>query len=373
MLGDFGADVIKVERPGTGDEARGIGPTFLRTPDGEATGEGSMFLVANRNKRSITADLSTSSGQEIVRRLVACSDVLVENYKVGDLARFGLDYESLRQINPRLIYCSVTGYGQDGPYADRPGYDPIFQALGGWLSLNGPSDEHPALVASNQADTGTGYHVAIGILAALYHRQRTGVGQQIDVALLDVAIAMYGHRALDYLVTGKQPVRRGNRGQLFPCSDGNMVIAVANPAQWQRFCTALGRPDLKDDERFATHPARLRHAAILYPLLEGITRGYRRADLLTLLEQASIPCAPVLDYPEVFNHPQVRARGIEIEIPHPLAGTMRMVANPIRFGETPIDRYAPPPVLGEHQTDILCGLLSYSQGEIDAMAEDKAI
>lgn len=373
MLGDLGADVIKVERPGTGDEARAIGPTFLRGSDGGPTREGSMFLVANRNKRGITADLSTPGGQDVVRRLALQSDVLIENYKVGDLARFNLDHASLREINPGLIYCSVTGYGQTGPYADRPGYDPIFQALGGWMSVNGASDDRPTVVASNPVDTITGYHVAIAILAALHHREKTGEGQFVDVALLDVAIAAYGHRATDYLLTGKQPQRRGTRGQLFACSDGRILLAVANKDQWVRFCEALGLSELAHDPRYDSHAARLRNAAEVYPIIERKVATFTIDDLGARLEAAGLPFAPVLDYPAVFADPQVAARDMLIETPHPLSGVMPMVANPIKFGSTPIERYQAPPLLGEHRDEILKDLLGYSDEEIAAMAQAGAI
>jgi crotonobetainyl-CoA:carnitine CoA-transferase CaiB-like acyl-CoA transferase len=374
MLGDFGAEVIKVERPGAGDEGRAMGPTFLKDRDGRPTGEGSMFLVANRNKRGITADLSTAGGQGIIRDLVAVSDVLIENYKVGDMSKFGLDYGALRQVNPGLIYCSVTGYGQTGPYSSRPGYDPIFQAMGGWMSLNGPSDDRPTLVASNPVDTVTGYHAALAVLAALYHRDRNGgAGQFIDVALLDVAIAAYSHRALDYLLTEEQPARRGTRGQIYPCSDGKVLIALANKGQWVRFCKVIDREDIAYDPRYDNHPGRLKNGAELYPQLEAATSTRTLAELSLALDQADIPFSPIYDYPGLFNDPQVIERKMAVEITHPLSGKMRMVANPIKFSSTPIEEYSAPPLLGEHQEEILSGLLGMSAEEIAALREQGAI
>jgi len=374
MLGDFGAEVIKIERPGGGDEGRAIGPTFLKDRDGKTTGEGSMYLAANRNKRGITANLSTAGGREIVRRLVAVSDVLIENYKVGDMAKFDLGYDALRNVNPGLIYCSVTGYGQTGPYSSRPGYDPIFQAMGGWMSLNGRSDEHPLLAASNPVDTATGYHAALAILAALYHRDRhQGEGQFIDVALLDVAIAAYSHRALDYLLTAQQPARRGTRGQVYPCQDGSVLIALANKGQWIRFCEIIGREDIANDPRYDNHPGRLKNAGELYPQLEAETRKRTVADLSAALDQANIPFGPIYDFPHLFADPQVISRNIAVDIPHPLSGKMRMVANPIKFSSTPIEDYAPPPLLGEHQQEILAGLLGMSTDEILALHAEGAI
>lgn len=374
MLADLGADVIKVERPGGGDEARAIGPTFLRDRDGERTREGSMYLVANRNKRSITVNLAHPEGQSLIRRLVDCSDVLIENYKVGDMARYGLDYESLRKVNPGLIYCSVTGFGQDGPYAGRPGYDPIFQAMAGWMSVNGSTDGRPMIVASNPADTAGGQHVAIAVLAALHHRDRNGAeGQHIDVSLLDVAMSVYAHRALDYLLTGEQPRRRGLRGQLYPCADGQMVIGVANKSQWTRFCEVLGCEGMADDPRYDTHAARLRNAAELYPILEELTEKRTTADLSAALEEAEVPFGPVLDFPAMFGGEQVRARGMQVEVEHPLSGTMPMVANPLKFSATPIDDYRPPPLLGQHQHEILCELLGIEEAEVDRLEKAGAI
>jgi len=374
MLADLGADVIKIERPGAGDEARAIGPTFLRGHDGERTHEGSMYLVANRNKRGITINLAHPEGQSLIRRLVDCSDVLIENYKVGDMARYGLDFESLRSVNPGLIYCSVTGFGQNGPYATRPGYDPIFQAMAGWMSVNGTPDGRATLVASNPADTAGGQHVAMAVLAALYHRDRNGAeGQQIDVSLLDVAMSVYAHRALDYLLTGEQPRRRGLRGQLYPCADGEMVIGVANKGQWTRFCEVLGCEEMSDDPRYDTHAARLRNAAELYPMLEELTAKRTTDELGAALEASEVPFGPVLDFPAMFEGEQVQARGMRVEVEHPLSGAMSMVANPLKFSATPIDDYRPPPLLGQHQHEVLCELLGLEELEVERLARAGAI
>ena len=373
MLGDFGADVIKLERPGSGDEGRAIGPTFLKDRAGRTTGEGSMYLVANRNKRGVTVNLATAGGQELVRRLSAKSDVLIENYKAGDMDRFGLGYPRLKAINPRLIYCSVTGYGQTGPYAARPGYDPIFQAMGGWMSVNGPKDDRPLLVASNPVDTISGYHAAMAILAALFYRHESGEGQYIDIALLDVAISAYAHRALDYLLTGVQPPRRGTRGQVYPCADGQLMIALANKGQWARFCEVLSREDLASDPRYDNHAGRLKHAAELYPMLEAETRKQRLSDLSSKLEAANIPFGPILGFPDLFADPQVIDRKMRVEVAHPLAEALPMVANPVKFSATPVDSYRPPPLLGEHTTEVLGEVLGMSPEEIASLRQEGAI
>jgi crotonobetainyl-CoA:carnitine CoA-transferase CaiB-like acyl-CoA transferase len=372
ILGDFGADVIKLERPGGGDEAREIGPTFLKGRDGKDTGEGSMYLASNRNKRGMTVDLAKAGGQEIVRRLAAHADILIENYKTGDLARYGLDYASLRNVNPDLIYCSVTGYGQTGPYAARPGYDPIFQALAGWMSVNGVDDQ-PTMVASNPVDTITGYQAAMGILAALRHRDRGGGGQQIDVSLYDVAIAAYSHRALDYLMTGEQPRRRGMKGFVYTCSDGLILVGAANADQWGRFCEVLGAPELLDDPRYNTYPARVKNAAELAGIMDALAAKWTVAELTRALDAAKLPSGAVYDFKQVFADPHVRARGMEVPVSHPLSDDLRLIGNPLKYSATPIEGYAPPPLLGQHTEEILSGLLHMSAAEIAALREEGAI
>ena len=372
ILGDFGADVIKVERPGKGDEAREIGPTFLRTRDGASTGEGSMYLASNRNKRGITVDLSKATGQEIIRRLVAKSDVFLENYKTGDLARFGLDYARLRELNPRLIYCSVTGYGQTGPYAARPGYDPIFQALAGWMSINGLGDE-PTLVASNPVDTIGGYQAVIGILAALRHRDQGGPGQHIDVALLDVAVAACNHRALDYLLTGEQPKRRGLTGFAYRCADGLILIGAATPDQWTRFCDVVGAPQLIDDPKYNTYPARVQNAAELASILETLTLKRTVWELGQALDAAKLPYGPVHSFEQVFADPQVHARGLKKSVDHPRSDQLQVVGNPLKFSETPLEDYQPPPLLGQHTDQVLKTVLHMTDAEIAMLRDEGAI
>ncbi len=378
VLADLGADVIKVERPGSGDDTRGWGPPFLRDAEGNDTAESAYYLCANRNKRSLTADLSTPEGQAIVRRLAMRSDVLVENFKVGDMARYGLDAATLRAANPRLVYCSITGFGQDGPYAHRAGYDFAVQGLGGLMSVTGAADGEPEKVGVAVADLFTGMYAAVAILAALRHRDATGEGQAIDMALLDAQVAMLANLGSHYLVGGEVPRRQGNAHanivpyQVFAVADGHVIVAVGNDRQFARLCELLGEPALAQDARYATNAARVRHRDALVPLLQERLRTRPRRDWLALLEAAGIPCGPVNDIADVFADPQVRARGMVTEVAHPHAPALPLVGSPIKLSATPVRDGRAPPLLGQH-TDEVLREAGYADAEIAALRERSAI
>jgi crotonobetainyl-CoA:carnitine CoA-transferase CaiB-like acyl-CoA transferase len=385
MLGDLGAEVIKVERAGVGDDSRKMGPPFLKDTQGRDTRESPILLGTNRNKKSITLDLAKPEGQDIVRRLAALSDVVVENFKVGDLKRYGLDHASLSALNPRLVYCSVTGFGQTGPYAPRPGYDSIFQAMGGLMSVTGYPDEEggaPVKTGPSIADFIGGQFAAIGVIAALYQRDANGgqgCGQHVDIALLDSVIASLTHYTAQYLATGIVPVRRGTQGngglpsQMFPCADGAVMVVCGNDEQYRRFCTALGHAELGNDERFATNPTRVQNRALLTETFDAITCQWRQQDMLAAMERAGVPAGPIYDLEQVFDDPQVQHRGIAVEVPHPLSGTVRLAANPIRFSATPITKYTAPPTLGQHTDEVLKGLLGIDDTELARLAAAKVI
>jgi crotonobetainyl-CoA:carnitine CoA-transferase CaiB-like acyl-CoA transferase len=383
MLGDLGAEVIKVERAGAGDDSRKMGPPFLKDTLGRDTRESPILLGTNRNKKSITLDLAKPEGQDIVRRLAAISDVVVENFKVGDLKRYGLDHASLSALNPRLVYCSVTGFGQSGPYAPRPGYDSIFQAMGGLMSVTGYPDEEggaPVKTGPSIADFIGGQFAAIGVIAALYERDANGGrGQHVDIALLDSVIASLTHYTAQYLATGIVPVRRGTQGngglpsQMFPCADGAVMVVCGNDEQYRRFCTALGHAELGNDERFATNPTRVQNRVLLTETFDAITRRWQQQDMLAAMEKAGVPAGPIYDLEQVFNDPQVQHRGMAIEVPHPLSGTVRLAANPIRFSATPITKYTAPPTLGQHTDEVLKGLLGIGDAELARLAAAKVI
>lgn len=381
MLGDFGADVIKVERPGKGDDSRYFGPPFVRDQEGrEDTTLSPMFISANRNKRSVTIDISKPEGQELIRKLAADSDILLENYKVGDLKRYGLDYESLRQINPRLIYCSVTGFGQTGPYRFRPGYDGIFQAMGGMMSTTGVADGKPGAgpmkVGVSIGDVITGLYTYSAIMTALYHRDQTGgEGQHIDIALLDSVIAAMSHHAAVYLGTGQLPLRLGTTGgggvpaQLFRCADGDLMVVVGNDLQFRQLCTVLGCPELATDERFVQNSGRARHRTTLMPLLEEQFAKQPVDELYKALEEVGVPAGPVNTFDKVFADPQVRARGNSVEVPHPVSGTLKLGTNPIHFSATPVRKYSAPPTIGQHTEEILQERLGLSAQDIARLRE----
>ena len=372
-LADLGADVIKVERPPSGaspggDDTRGWGPPFLKDRDGADTAEAAYYLGTNRNKRSITVDIARPEGQALIRRIALQSDVFVENYKVGDMARYGLDFAGLHALNPRLVYCSITGFGQTGPYRERAGYDYAIQGMGGLMSVTGPSRTEiaddasgggPQKVGVAVADLFTGMYACTSILAALRHRDLTGIGQAIDMALLDTQVAMLANLGANYLTTGIAPQRMGNAHQnivpyqVFEVADGHMILAVGNDGQFAKFCEVAGAPELASDARFARNAGRVRHRDLLVPLLARLMKARTRSDWLTALEGAKVPCGPINDLADVFADPQVRARDMTVQIPHPLAGEVSLVASPMKFSATPVQYRRPPPLLGEHTAEVL--------------------
>ncbi|WP_175714055.1 CaiB/BaiF CoA transferase family protein [Burkholderia ambifaria] len=382
-LADFGADVIKIERPGAGDDTRHWGPPYLKDAAGTDTAEAAYYLAANRNKRSVTVDIATPEGQQIVRELAAQSDVVLENYKVGQLAKYGLDYESLRAVKPDLVYCSVTGFGQTGPYAHRAGYDFIVQGIGGFMSITGERDSEPgggpqkAGVAI--ADLATGLYSTIAVLAALAHRDRTGEGQYIDMALLDVQVALLANMNTNFLASGKPPVRWGNAHpnivpyQTFQTSDGWIIVAVGNDGQFRKFVEAGGRAELADDERFATNPSRVRHRDTLVPILAEMVKTRAKADWIGTLEAAGVPCGPINELDEVFDNEQVVARGMQVSLPHPCGADVKLVRNPIRMSATPPDARTAPPLLGAQTEAVLRDMLGYDAARIAALKAKQAI
>jgi formyl-CoA transferase len=373
-LADLGADVIKIERPGAGDDTRHWGPPYLKTPDGADTREAAYYLCANRNKRSVTVDIGTPEGQNIVRELARASDVVLENYKVGQLRKYGLDYASLAEIKPDLIYCSVTGFGQTGPLAERAGYDFIVQGMGGFMSITGERDGQPgggpqkAGVAI--ADLMTGMYATVAVLAALAHRDRTGAGQYIDMALLDVQVAMLANMGSNYLASGKPPVRWGNAHpnivpyQAFQTNDGWIIVAVGNDAQFRKFVEAGGRAELAGDARFATNPERVRHRDTLVPIIAEMVRSRGKHEWIATLESVGVPCGPINDLGEVFENEQVEARGLRVDVPHPSGATAALVRSPIRMSATPPEVRSAPPMLGEHTDAVLRELLGYDDATI---------
>jgi crotonobetainyl-CoA:carnitine CoA-transferase CaiB-like acyl-CoA transferase len=381
-LADLGAEVIKVERPGIGDETRTWGPPWLRDREGRETREAAYNLSVNRGKKSITVDFSKPAGQKLIRDLAARSDVLVENYKVGDLARHGLGYEDLRGNNPRLVYCSITGFGQDGPYAERPGYDFLFQGLGGLMSITGERDDRgggPQKVGIAITDVLGGMYASLAITAALAWRERSGVGQRIDLSLLDSIVAFTANQSLNYWCSGSVPKRHGNAHanlvpyQVFRSADGEFVLAIGNDGQFAEFCKVAGRPELAQDPRFGTNPGRVRNREVLVPILETIVRVRSSGDWIAALTAAGVPCGPINDLGQVFEDPQVRHRGLRVEIPHPAGVPCPTVASPMRFSATPVEHERPPPVLGQHTDEILRGVLGLSDGEIGKLRADGVV
>jgi crotonobetainyl-CoA:carnitine CoA-transferase CaiB-like acyl-CoA transferase len=380
MLADFGAEVIKVEQPGAGDMIRSYGPVWARGPDGEK-GDGAMHFAVNRNKKSITLDLSKPKGQAIARDLAKQADVLVENYKAGTLKRFGLDYESLRLLNPRLVYCSLTGYGQDGPYAPRPGFDAVFQAQGGMMSVTGMPDGMPGAgptkVGLNIIDSITGYNAAFGIVTALYERMRSGEGQHLDIALLDCAVAANGPHATQHLLDPTYiPARRhtwsltGGPQEVMECSDGPILLIGGSDAMFAALCRVLDLPGLPADPRFRTAVLRAQNRAVLADLLQQRIAGRTRADLLAALAAADVPAGAVNDMKAVFADPQVRHRNTVVTLPHPLAGSVDTVANPVRLSRTPAEYHSAPPLLGAHTEEVLQGLLGLDAQAVQALRDE---
>ncbi|MFV3384530.1 CaiB/BaiF CoA transferase family protein [Pseudomonas sp. NY15364] len=379
ILGDLGAEVIKVERPGSGDDTRHWGPPYIKDAEGNDSREAAYFQSANRNKQSLTLDFTQPEGQRLVRELVAQCDVLLENFKVGGLAAYGLDYESLKAINPRLIYCSITGFGQTGPYAKRAGYDFMIQGLGGLMSLTGrPEDEEgagPMKVGVALTDILTGLYATVGVLAALNQREQSGIGQHIDVALLDVQVACLANQAMNYLTTGVSPKRLGNAHpnivpyQDFPSADGNFILAVGNDGQFRKFCEVAGIANLADDPRFVTNRARVAHRAELIPLLRQTTVFKTTAQWIELLEKAGVPCGPINDLQQVFADPQVQARGLRLDLPNALGSSTPQVASPLRLSATPVAYRSAPPLLGQHTDSLLQSLLGMSEAQIAELRE----
>ncbi|QNR44692.1 CoA transferase [Pseudomonas syringae] len=379
ILADLGADVIKVERPGGGDDTRSWGPPFLQDAAGQNTTEAAYYLSANRNKQSVTIDFTRPEGQRLVRELAAKSDIVIENFKVDGLAAYGLDYESLKAVNPRLIYCSITGFGQSGPYARRPGYDFMIQALGGLMSLTGlPDGEEgagPVKVGVALTDILTGLYSTTAILAALAHRDQSDIGQYIDMALLDVQVACLANQGMNYLTTGIAPKRLGNAHpnivpyQDFPTADGDLILTVGNDSQFRKFAAVAGQPQWAEDPRFLTNKLRVAHRAELIPLIRQVTVFKATAQWVSELEAAGVPCGPVNDLAQVFADPQVVARGLAIELPHVLAGRVPQVASPIRLSETPVEYTRAPPLLGEHTAQVLQALLGIGEEEITVLRE----
>ncbi len=377
-LADLGAEVIKVERPGRGDDTRSWGPPFLSGQDGDESRESAYFLSTNRGKLSVTLDVATPEGQAIVRQLATASDVFIENYKVGDMARYGLAYDDLKAINPRLVYCSITGFGQDGPMASVAGYDFVLQALGGLMSITGERDDLPGggpqKVGVAVADIVTGLYATVAILAALSHRNTSGEGQYIDLALLDSQVAMVANMGLNYLVSGSVPQRQGNAHanivpyQVFKAADGDFVIAVGNDSQFRKLCAAIGRPALAVDQRFAINENRVRHRELLVQLLQETLSIGTVEQWTSRLQPEGVPCGPINDLAQVFEHPQVRHRQMQLDLPHAGTGRAPSVANPIKFSETPIAYDKAPPTLGQHTREVLTTLAGLSDAEIDALA-----
>lgn len=377
-LADLGADVIKVERPGTGDDARVFGEPYLRDAEGRRTRENAFYMSANRNKRSIAVNIADPRGADLIRKLAEKADVVMENYKVGDLARYGLDYDSLKAINPRIIYCSVTGYGQTGPYAKKPGYDAVFQGQCGLMSVTGLPDHKPGggpmKVGPSIVDVITGLNVSNAVLAALYHRDaQGGVGQFIDIALLDCGVAALSHYAQIYLTNGEVPIRRGTQGNggmpstLFPCSDGAIMLTAGNDIQYVRLCEAVGRPDLATHELFYTNVERVKNRDALTEVFDAIFRQDTVANWLETLDTFGIPSGPINDIGQVFDDPQIRHRGMAVHTPHSLAPDLRVMRSPLHFSETPITEYTAPPLLGQHTNEVLAAELGLGTEELEAL------
>ncbi len=382
-LADLGAEVIKIERPGAGDDSRAFGPPWVKDAQGRDTKDSAYFTSANRGKKSMTVNLSQPEGQALVRELAAKSDVLLENYKYGDLQRYGLGYDDLKATNPRLIYCSVTGFGQTGPYKERPGYDFMIQGMGGMMSVTGEPDDKPGGGPQRAgvpiADIITGMYASIAICAALAHRAQSGAGQHLDLALLDSQIALLAYQNTNYFATGKPPRRIGNLHpnivpyQPFRASDGEVILACGNDNLYRKFCAAAGCAELAADARFATNGKRVENREELTRLLAAIFAKRTKKEWVALLDAAGVPNGPINDIAQVFDEPQVKARGVRIEVQHPVAGKVPMVASPMRFSGTPLEHKTPPPLLGEHTDEILRQVLGKKPEEIARLREAKVL
>jgi crotonobetainyl-CoA:carnitine CoA-transferase CaiB-like acyl-CoA transferase len=382
-LADLGAEVIKVERPGKGDDSRAFGPPWIKDGTGKDTAESAYFAAANRGKKSITLDLSKPEGQQIVRDLAERSDVLLENYKFGDLARYGLGYDDLEKINPRLIYCSVTGFGQTGPYRERPGYDFMIQGMGGLMSITGERDDLPGggpqRVGVPIVDMMTGMYASIAVCAAIAHRAETGVGQHLDLALLDTQVAFLSNQAMNYLSTGEVPQRIGNAHpnivpyQTFKTADGNIILACGNDNLFRKFCEVAGCHELTTDPRYATNAKRVENRAAITEVLAAIFRKRTTREWVSSLDAAGVANGPINNIEQVFAEPQVVARGMRIDLPHPTAGTVPLVASPMRFSATPLEHKVPPPTLGQHTIEILRDILGKDAAAIAKLRESRIV
>jgi len=375
-LADLGADVIKIERPHVGDDTRAWGPPYLKDGNGQDTNESAYYLSANRNKRSVEADMATSEGAALIRELAAASDILVENFKVGGLAKYGLDYDSLKAINPRLIYCSVTGFGQDGPFAQRPGYDFMIQGMGGLMSITGERDDLPGggpqKAGVAVTDIVTGMYATVAILAALQERHRSGLGQHLDIALLDSHVALLANQNSNYFNSGVAPKRAGNAHQnvvpyqVFAARDGHLIVATGNESQYRAYCRAIGVPELGDDPRFATNRLRVTNREVLIAILTEVMLQGRRDDWIAKLEAVGVPCGPINDIAQAFAHPQAQARQLRRDLPHPAGGMAPVTASPLRFSASPVVYRRAPPLLGEHTEEVLREVLGKSADAISA-------
>ena len=382
-LADLGAEVIKIERPKKGDDSRAFGPPWLKDAAGGETSESAYFACANRGKKSLTLDLAHPKGQALARELAAQCDVLLENFKFGDLQRYGLAYEDLRRINPRLIYCSVTGFGHTGPWRERPGYDFMIQGMGGLMSITGERDDRPGGGPQKAgipiADLITGMYASLAVCAALAHRAKSGAGQHLDLALLDSLVAVLANQAANYLASGEPPGRLGNDHpniapyQAFRTADGNLILACGNDNLFRKFCEAAGCLPLADDARFTTNAKRVEHRAELTRILSEIMLRRGTRQWLATLEAAGVPCGPINDLKQVFGEPQAIARGLRFELPHPSAGKVALVRSPMRFSATPLEHDLPPPVLGQHTDEVLRSLLGKSDAEIARLRSEAII
>lgn len=376
LLGDYGADVIKIEKPGGGDDTRSWGPPFVKDADGNDTRESTFYLSANRNKRSVAVDITRADGQALIRKLLAKSDVLIENFRVGALSRYRLGYEELRDEFPDLIYCSISGFGQTGPYSDRAGYDFLAQGMGGIMSVTGEPDGMPMKVGIGITDIMTGMHASTAILAALRHRDATGAGQHIDLSLFETQISWLYYHAVEFLNTGRDPERLGNAHasvvpyEVFETADGHVILAAGNDGQFAKFCAAAGAPELAADERYATNPKRIENRGSLIPKIRQIFHARTTDYWIATLEEAGVPCGPINTVSRVFADPQAIARGMAIEMPHPQAGKVGLVAAPAKLSETPLTYRRPPPLCGEHTTEVLRDILGLTSSEIRRLHAD---
>ena len=387
-LADLGADVIKIERPQTGDDTRTWGPPFLKDAEGNDTPEAAYYLGTNRNKRSVTCDIAQLAGQELIRELAAHCDVFVENFKVGDMARYGLDYPSIKAINPRIVYCSITGFGQTGPYAERAGYDYAIQGMGGLMSVTGERDDlggGPQKVGVAVADLMTGMYATVGILAALRYAEKTGEGQQVDMALLDTQVAMLANLGANYLVSGNVPGRMGNAHQnivpyqvfeVAPVNDetkDHIIIAIGNDSQFRKYCQVANVPELGTNPLFALNRDRVKNRAQLVPILEAVMRTRRKADWLAALEAAKVPCGAINNLAEVFADPHIASRGMVTHWQHPHQSDLRLVSSPVKLSATPVRTYLPPPLLGQHTDDVLKEVLNYPDSKLQDLKNQNIV